>query len=108
MVRSNFCRWKTKTEIPHDVLITAFDVKRIIAHNLSVKYNLIDANGINDKALQSFFETARESLSDKYGKIVAASKFEADEQKEKYSKLKASTIHKFKMINQLHFILMEN
>ena len=59
---------KTKTEIPHDVLITAFDVKRIIAHNLSVKYNLLDASGINDKALATFFETQREILSDKYGK----------------------------------------
>ena len=94
---SQFYQWleitsadgKQKTEIPHDVLITAFDVKRIIAHNLSVKYNLIDANGINDKALQSFFETSRESLSDKYGKIVAASKFEADEQKRKIQQVKS-------------------
>lgn len=80
---------KQKTEIPHDVLITAFDVKRIIAHNLSVKYNLIDANGINNKSLQSFFETSRESLSEKYGKIVAASKFEADEQKRKIQQVKS-------------------
>ncbi len=79
---------KQKTEIPHDVLITAFDVKRIIAHNLSVKYNLIDAKGINDAALQTFFETSRESLSEKYGKIVAASKFEADEQKRKILQVK--------------------
>jgi hypothetical protein len=47
---------KQKTEIPHDVLITAFDVKRIIAHNLSVKYNLIDAKGINEAALKTFLK----------------------------------------------------
>lgn len=80
---------KTKSEIPHDVLITAFDVKRIIAHNLSVKYNLLDASGINDKALATFFETQRESLSDKYGKTVASAKMEGDEQKKKVQQIKS-------------------
>ncbi|HNP32744.1 MAG TPA: hypothetical protein PKN96_05580 [Flavobacterium sp.] len=80
---------KIKTEIPHDVLINAFDVKRIIAHNLSVKYNLLDASGINDSALKTFFETQRESLSDKYGKTVATAQIEADAQKKKVQEIKA-------------------
>ncbi|MCF6133190.1 hypothetical protein [Flavobacterium wongokense] len=80
---------KIKTEIPHDVLITAFDVKRIIAHNLSVKYNLLDASGINDAALKTFFETERESLSDKYGKTVASAKIEGDAQKKKVQEIKS-------------------
>ncbi len=80
---------KIKTEIPHDVLITAFDVKRIIAHNLAVKYNLLDASGINDKALAAFFETQRESLSDKYGKTVASAKIEGDAQKKKIEQIKS-------------------
>ena len=79
---------KQKTEIPYEVLITAFNSDRIIVHLLAVKYNLINEKGINEEALKTFFDTPRESLSEKYGKIVASAKFEADEQKRKVQQVK--------------------
>lgn len=79
-----------KTEIPHEVLVTAFDVKKVITHLLSVKYKLIDEKGINEAELAKFFEVKRESLSDKYGKIVASSKIDADEQKKKVQLVKST------------------
>ncbi len=79
-----------KTEIPHEVLVTAFDVKKVITHLLSVKYKLIDEKGINETELAGFFDVKRESLSDKYGKIVASSKIDADEQKKKIQLVKST------------------
>lgn len=81
---------KQKTEIPYEVLITSFDSDRIIAHLLSVKYNLIDDKGINRENLKTFFDTPRESLSDKYGKIIAAAKFEEDARKQKIQQVRSS------------------
>lgn len=92
---------KQKTEIPYEVLITAFNSDRIIVHLLAVKYNLINEKGINEDALKTFFDTPRESLSEKYGKIVASAKFEADEQKRKVQQVKSSLNPQIKADNSI-------
>lgn len=80
---------KQKTEIPYEVLVTSFDAKRITAHLLFVKYNVFDLKGINDKAIVDLFATTRESLSDKYGKIVASAQIDAEEQKKKLQDIRS-------------------
>lgn len=56
---------KIKTEIPYEVLITSFSSTKILLHLLSVKYELFDSNGFNQKKIADFFAIQRESISDK-------------------------------------------
>lgn len=92
---------KQKTEIPYEVLITAFNSDRVIVYLLAVKYNLITDKGINEEALKTFFDTPRESLSDKYGKIIAAAKFEEDERKRKLQQVKSTWNPQIKADNSI-------
>ena len=61
-------------EIPYEVLITAFSADRIIAHLLTVKYNLLNQNGINNAEFDNFFNKNTEKLSEKYAGIVQKEK----------------------------------
>ena len=63
-----------KAFIPYEVLVTAFNVDRIIAHLLIVKYNIYNNKGIDNIALDKLFKENTEDLSIKYGKIVSEAK----------------------------------
>ena len=77
---------KTTTEIPYEVLITSFSPTKIMLHLLSAKYNLIDANGFNQQKITEFFETKRESISDKSLQAKVAAQNEGKEKKEKIAR----------------------
>lgn len=72
------------TQIPYEVLITSFKPDRIIAHQLAVKYKLFNEKGINKNELDTFFNTPRENLSDKYLQVKANS---ITDQSQKQSRL---------------------
>ena len=71
----------TKTEIPYEILQTSFNSKKIIIRLLSEKYGLITSDGIDKDAVAAFFAQERESISEKYMKIAAEAKLEADKRK---------------------------
>lgn len=71
-----------KTEIPYEVLMTSFNVTRLIIKLVSEKYELITMDGIDLDKVNAFFDVEREVLSDKYAKAVVSAKTdEADRQK---------------------------
>lgn len=61
------------SQIPYEILVTSLKPERIITHQLAVKYQLIDPNGINKEKLDNFFNEYRENLADKYNQIKANS-----------------------------------
>jgi hypothetical protein len=75
-----------KTEIPYEVLITAFSAQKIILHLLVAKYGLFDANGFNKDKIAEFFATERESISDKSLKAKIAAVTEGKEKTEKIAR----------------------
>jgi len=75
-----------KTEIPYEVLQTSFNSSKIIIRLLAEKYKLIDNNGINKSEVETFFNTERESLSDKYLKAAASAKMDRDEREQNVGK----------------------
>ncbi|KAB8154158.1 hypothetical protein EZY14_006900 [Kordia sp. TARA_039_SRF] len=78
----------TKTEILYEILQTSFNTKKIIIRLLSEKYGLIDADGIDKQAVADFFAQERESISEKYMKIAAEAKLEADKRKQTVGRYK--------------------
>lgn len=77
-----------KTEIPYEILQASFNSKKIIIRLLAQKYNLIDSDGINKANVEAFFAEDREMLSEKYMKVAAAAKLEADERKKTVGRYK--------------------
>ncbi|WP_046745071.1 hypothetical protein [Kordia zhangzhouensis] len=78
----------TKTEIPYEILQTSFNTKKIIIRLLSEKYGLITSDGINKEVVASFFAEKRESISEKYMKVAAEAKLEADKRKQTVGRYK--------------------
>lgn len=66
-----------QSEVPYEVLITAFNTGRIILQLVHQRYGLVDANGINQAKLDEFFVANTEKLSDKYLKTVTIAKEDA-------------------------------
>lgn len=77
-----------KTEILYEILQSSFSSKKIIIRLLSQKYGLIDADGINKEKVAAFFAEERESISEKYLKIAAEAKLEADKRAETVGRYK--------------------
>ncbi|UUC45458.1 hypothetical protein [Flavobacterium cerinum] len=76
-----------KTEIPYEVLINSLSPSRIMFHLLSAKYELFDENGFNQSKIDAFFNTQRESISDKTLKTkmeVVSSKKDKQEKVARY------------------------
>ncbi len=71
------------SEVPYEVLVTSFNVGRIVSHLLTVKYNLFTPNGIDENALTSFFENNTEKLSEKYTTAVVVAKQQEEDRKNK-------------------------
>ena len=63
-----------KTEIHYEVLMTSFNVTKLIIKLLSSKYELITVDGIDMAQVEAFFNIEREVLSDKYMQNVVTAK----------------------------------
>ncbi|MBK1897282.1 hypothetical protein [Chryseobacterium paridis] len=76
------------TQIPYEILITSFKPDRIIAHQLAVKYKLFNEQGFDKNELETFFNTPRENLADKYLQIKANSIAGEGEKKSKLDNIR--------------------
>ncbi len=76
------------TQIPYEVLVTSLKVDRIIAHQLTVKYQLFNQNGIDQSKLAEFFNEPRENLADKYNQMKANSFADESGRQERLSNIK--------------------
>lgn len=76
------------TQVPYEVLITSFKPDRIIAHQLAVKYKLFNEKGFDKNELETFFNTPRENLADKYLQIKANSIAGEGEKKSKLDNIR--------------------